>query len=715
MEEEPVVPKPSRRTLAIAMSGALAVGTFGIPSTAHAGSTAWVSSSDGCGKDDVLTLNGPFPNGTSYSLIVQSSSGSQVFSLPIIPGFKWNRNLKMPNISGPLTVIVRETHTTTNSTEDLVVTDGAQTGSLFHLTDVTCVYPSVTFNDPAGSANDSYTVPNTYGVIYREMSSRHPEGRDVSGIQTKVTGKVTITARTVSNGFIIVDPVTKQPADFTREYTFSGPVAMSIPANKVPRLITDPDGDVVRIYNVPGVVWTVDGKSVQVTGKDSYKEFPVIGKGSVNVIAAPATPATSSLAGQYEWTFGTARVVTIAKDKVPTASDQAGSKNDSVVLSYVPGVRWRVGSRDVTVTANDPVVEVPTGGAASVRVIALPTDSSYRINGTSAWTLAFKTGLQVTIPASKLPVANDQSGTENDSVTVYAVDGVTWTVGTTEVVFDKGETSKTIKTGGLENVTVTASLGGSSSGGGSGKGGLASTVDTELAGQNSWDMMFNTAVKSISARPSAAARTTEAGITPRQSVVRWAQPARLRGPATYDVAFRIVNVTAAGKRMPGSWKPWLGSTKATSGVFTGLPGGVYEVSVRATGADGTVSAWSAPSRVIVPLDIRSGGKGWKLVIDKKAASSTLVTTSLRGATWATVTPATDRIMAWVGTGPTNGYVNVVVDGKLRARINTWSARPHARQMLINVPVEWGKHRLAFVNAPIGKRTVTKLDALAYNR
>lgn len=701
------MPKPTRRALAVAVSGAVAVGSFGIASTAFAVASATGSVTDSCGTDDTLELSGAVPGQYTVSFTdsrgIVATRSYKFASLPVTI----SRRAVTPVLAGPVKLTVTESA----SGDDVVLTNGLQRGTVLNLTDLKCAYPQVTYRDQPGVLNDTITIPNTAGVTYLR------DGVEIAPGIHKAVGNVVITTR-AKDGYVLVNR-NNVPIDYTFDMTFGGLSTVTIPADRVPRLITDPDGDVVRIYNVAGVVWTVDGKSVQVTGKDSYKEFPVTGKGSVNVIAAPATPDTTSLAGQYEWDFGTARVVTIAKDKVPTASDQAGSKSDAVILSNIPGVKWRVGSKDIAFPAGDPIIEVPTGGATNVRVIALPASSTYRMSGTSTWNLTFKTGLQVTIPASKLPVANDQSGTANDSVTVFAVDGITWTVGSTEVVFDKGETSKTIPTGGLENVTVTASLATGGTGTGSGKSGLASTVDTELAGQNSWDMLFNTAVRSISARPSVAARSNEAGITPRQSLVRWATPRGLKAPATYDVAFRIVNVTAAGKRVPGSWKPWLGSTKATSAVFTGLPGGVYEVSVRATGADGTVSAWSAPSRVIVPLDIRRpGGRtgaAWKLAVDKTAASSTLLVTATRGATWATVTPATDRIMAWVGTGPTNGYVNVLVDGKLRARINTWSARPHARQMLVNLPVEWGKHRLAFVNAPVGKRAVTKLDALAYNR
>lgn len=261
--------------------------------------------------------------------------------------------------------------------------------------------------------------------------------------------------------------------------------------------------------------------------------------------------------------------------------------NDTAVLSQVPGVTWRVGNSDVTFPAGVPVTEVSTGGATSVRIIAMASGSTYRTAGITSWNLAFKTGVQLTIPASRTPVAHDAGGTANDSVNVYAVDGIDWTVGRTEVVFDKGQTSKRIPTNGATSVPVTATLsGGSGTSGGSGGG----VGETEISGPDRWELLFNTALRSIAARATVAARATEAGITPRQSVVRWAAPFGIRGPATYDVSFRIVKVTAAGKRVPGAWKPWLGRIQATSGVFTGLPGGVYEVSVRATGADATVSA-----------------------------------------------------------------------------------------------------------------------------
>ena len=147
------------------------------------------------------------------------------------------------------------------------------------------------------------------------------------------------------------------------------------------------------------------------------------------------------LAGQHEWTLGTSRVITIAKDKAPTASDRPGSKNDTVVLSQVAGVTSRVGNTDVLFPAGVPVMEVSTGGAA------------------------------------------------NDSVTVYAVDGIDWTVGRAEVVFDKGQTCKQVPTNGATSDPVTATLsGGSGTSGDSG----GSVGQTEVSGPDRWELLFNT-------------------------------------------------------------------------------------------------------------------------------------------------------------------------------------------------------------------------------
>lgn len=69
----------------------------------------------------------------------------------------------------------------------------------------------------------------------------------------------------------------------------------------------------------------------------------------------------------------------------------------------------------------------------------------------------------------------------------------------------------------------------------------------------------------------------------------------------------------------------------------------------------------------------------------------------------------------MGTGPTHGYLDVVIDGKRQARVNTWSARPYAKQMLVSLPVEWGRHQVSISNVRFGSRTTADLDAIAFHR
>ncbi len=701
--------KPTRRTLA-ALVGLATVGTaVAVPLNALASANTLGAVIDGCGTRDRITLSGGADTDT-YKVLGIDSKGVESEIDEITGNRVWERP---DDLRGNITVRVVDQ----DGLAAKLYKSGTPTGTEMPFTDLTCVsYAEPQFIDNPGKDNDWYVIPSSPGVDYLVGSTPKAAGRYPG------SGIVAITARaqpgrTLSTGLdSAATPIPDQPVAFD-PFTFSATSTIAVPAAKAPTIISDPDGDAVRIWNIPGVAWTVNGTAVKLSA-EPYKDAPTGGKSSVFVAATAADPKSYEFTGTSSWTLAATGTVTIAKDKVPTASDQPGARNDTVTVHAVPGVKWKVNGADVTFPAGATSTQISTAGKGSVTVTAATADpNKYRLTGTTSWPLIFKLGTQITIPESRHPLVNDLSGTANDTVTVYAVDRVTWTVGRTEVTFDKGETSKNVPTGGATRVIVKATVATGSTSGSSGKTG--STADAEISGTDTWELSFNDAVNSTSARPSVAARANEVALTPRTSLVRWAAPTTLKAPATYDVAYRIVNLNSAGRRVATAWKPWLGRTTATSGVFSGLPGGVYEVTVRATGADGTVSAWSGPGRVLVPMDIRRpggrAGAAWKVTADKRAVSGTMVTTATRGATWAIVTPPTDRIMAWVGTGPTNGYVNVLVDGKLRARVNTWSARPYAKAMLINVPVSWGKHRVAFVNAPYGKRAVTKLDALAYNR
>ncbi|MBK7721400.1 MAG: hypothetical protein IPI32_04000 [Austwickia sp.] len=688
------MPKPTRTTFAALVGLATVATAVVVPLNAYALDTVALAF-DGCSNEDTLTISNPKP-GATYAVRLPEGLTD------LMSGTTWRRLSSLNVGAGDLAVGVNET--IEGATTQLMVSkQGTPYGGTVTLSDLMCTVPSVGFTDLSGTESDTYQVVDADGVVYRKGSTVIEPGIYVG------TGTVAITA-TADDGYTLANETnTAVPASWT--HTFSANRTISVPEDRKPTLIAGSSGDVLRVWNITGVAWNVNGTAVTLAPTDAFKDVPAGATGTNTVTATAATGYL--LTGTSLWTLTGVSSVTIAKEQVPTSSDQPGSKKDTVNIVAVTGVKWKVNGVDGTFPAGQSTTQVPTGGKDKVTVTAVSADTAkYRLTGTTTWNLDFKLGTQITIPASREPLANDLSGTAQDTVTVYAVDKVTWTVGRTEVVFDKDQTSKNIPTNGAALVTVKATPTTSGTTG-------STSADTEIAGTDTWTLQFSTAAQSMSGSPSVAARTNEVGITERRSMVGWAAPEGLKGPASYDVFYRIVKVTDAGARVPGAWKVRMRATKNTSGVFSGLPGGVYEVSVRAIGADGTTSQWSAPSRVFVPFDIRrqggAAGKNWTFRAQPKAAAGTLLTSTTHGASWSMTTPATDQVMLWVGTGPRHGYLDVVIDGKRQARVNTWSARPYAKQMLVKVPVAWGRHQVSVSNVRFGSRNTAELDAIGFHR
>lgn len=220
-------------------------------------------------------------------------------------------------------------------------------------------------------------------------------------------------------------PTPRSPASWT--HTFSANRTISVPEDRKPTLIAGSSGDVLRVWNITGVAWNVNGTAVTLVPTDAFKDVPAGATGTNTVTATAATGYL--LTGATLWTLTGVSSVTIAKEQVPTTSDQPGSKKDTVNIVAVAGVKWKVNGVDVTFPAGQSTTQVPTGGKDKVTVTAVSADTAkYRLAGTTAWTVDFKLGAQITIPASREPFVNDLSGTAQDTVTVYAVDKVTWTV-----------------------------------------------------------------------------------------------------------------------------------------------------------------------------------------------------------------------------------------------------------------------------------------------
>ena len=124
----------------------------------------------------------------------------------------------------------------------------------------------------------------------------------------------------------------------------------------------------------------------------------------------------------------------------PTKTDADGTANDTITLTRVPGVVWRVGN-DGAATLHDAASfgagqtkTVPWTSGGNAEVAAMPAPG-YVISGVAAWTLTFTSTSATTtvqVPAASAPTATDAAGTGTDAVVLTSVTGVIWTVDGTQ-------------------------------------------------------------------------------------------------------------------------------------------------------------------------------------------------------------------------------------------------------------------------------------------
>jgi len=66
---------------------------------------------------------------------------------------------------------------------------------------------------------------------------------------------------------------------------------------------------------------------------------------------------------------------------------------------------------------------------------------------------------------------------------------------------------------------------------------------------------------------------------------------------------------------------------------------------------------------------------------------------------------------WIGpTGPTRGRAKVYIDGRLTTTVNLYSARFHARRVLVSASVADGRHRITIVAMATPRRPMVAIDA-----
>ena len=177
--------------------------------------------------------------------------------------------------------------------------------------------------------------------------------------------------------------------------------------------------------------------------------------------------------------------VQVPTNAVPVATDAPGTASDTITLTKVEGITWKIG-QDGTAQFHDAASftgttkVVPYGLGTSVEVAAQAAPG-YVLTGTAAWTLAFtntSTTTTVTIPAASYPTGQDVPGTASDTITLTKVEGITWTVdGTDHASSAFTGTTKTVPYTKGTATTVTA------------KGDTGYTV----AGTASWQLAFTNA------------------------------------------------------------------------------------------------------------------------------------------------------------------------------------------------------------------------------
>lgn len=258
------------------------------------------------------------------------------------------------------------------------------------------------------------------------------------------------------------------------------------------------------------VIWVGASGIERITLSDGTS-VPIGGDAPVN----PAEPVT----------------VQVPASAAPAATDATGTAGDTITLTRVEGIRWRVGPAgsyqwyDPAWFGGAATKDAPWAGGGTVEVSAVPA-RGYVLTGTAAWTLTFtnQSGpVTVTIPAAAYPLGTDEPGTAGDTITLTSVPGVIWAANGTQHPSSDFTGTKTIPhaTGTSTTVTATAAPG------------------YAITGTTTWTLAFTDAPSSEWTR---IALFDAAVLGPDRQLT---EPVT-SGPATLKVVTGTVNV-AAGK------------------------------------------------------------------------------------------------------------------------------------------------------------------------
>ncbi|WP_307031919.1 FG-GAP-like repeat-containing protein [Arthrobacter globiformis] len=316
--------------------------------------------------------------------------------------------------SGAVTVSAR-------AKADYVVKAGAVTewSATFKATPFEVTPAAVVFTDMDGTAEDTYTVPETEGVEYL-VGEKVVEAGAHPG-----SGAVTVSARAKADYVLKAGAVTEWSA------TFKATPFEVVPAAVV---FTDKDGTAEDTYTVPeteGVEYLLGEKVVEAGAHP--------GSGTVTVTARAKTDYVVKAGAVAEWT---ATFKATPFEVVPAAvvfTDEDGTARDAFVIPAVEGSEYLVGDKVVEAGAH------PGSGTVTVSARA-KTDYVLKAGAVTEWSATFKaTPFEVT-PAAV--VFTDKDGTAEDTYTVPETEGVEYLVG--EKVVEAGSYR------GAGTVTVTA-------------------------------------------------------------------------------------------------------------------------------------------------------------------------------------------------------------------------------------------------------------------
>lgn len=185
---------------------------------------------------------------------------------------------------------------------------------------------------------------------------------------------------------------------------------------------------------------------------------------------------------------------------------------------------------------------------------------------------------------------------------------------------------------------------------------------------------------------------------------------------SYSVQYRTVTVNSAGSRVYSAPVNWVTGTLKTSKTYTGAPGRVVQFRVQATDSTGRVGAWSAYRTTTFPIDDRALTRTgtWLSKTSSSYYLGTYRAASTKGAALSRTANRTSAVSVIGSRSPSGGKVQVYVDGRLRATVDTYAAKGAYRQVLWSAAVPYGKHTVKLVVLPTNStRKYAYVDGVAF--